>query len=125
VHPEFTRDRRQNLRLQLAHEEAAEAGINVGHADYLAALEERLGLRAPPSPPATQHHDDPRGGDHYVSAPVSRDLPSMGGGRRASESSKLTGEETAMARSLGLTAQQYLEQKTKMNRLKVSGAIQQ
>jgi phage I-like protein len=49
----------------------------------------------------------------------------MGGGRRASESSTLTGEETAMARSLGLTAQQYLEQKTKMNRLKVSGAIQQ
>jgi hypothetical protein len=126
-HPQFMRDRKQNLRLQLAHEEAAEAGIDVGHADYLAALEQRLGLRVPPPAPSpVQHHDDPRDGMGYSSAaPVSREAPSMSSGRRfSSESQKLTSEEAAMARGLGLSETEYRVQKEKMLRLKASGALQ-
>jgi hypothetical protein len=124
-HPQFINDRKANLRLQLAHEEAAEAGINIGHADYLAALEERLGLRSPPPSPRQEvPQDAPHSHSVMPSAPPTREAPSMGSGRRPSEGEKLTPQELAFCHEQHWDPTTYLRNKIKLTSEKRAGLRQ-
>jgi hypothetical protein len=69
---------------------------------------------APEAPAATTPAPQPYQG-FAVSAPISRDAPSMSTGRPIGASTvKLTAEEIAMARSLNLTPEKYLQEKIKL-----------
>jgi len=135
AHPEYLSDRIKNLELMLAHERAVRDGVTALDApEYLPSIERHLGLvstvapepatPAPaeeaPAPPAPQPHQG-----FAVSAPISRDAPSMTTGRPMGTSAvKLTAEEAAFARSQNISLDEYLKQKIKMTALKRAGAIQ-
>jgi hypothetical protein len=59
-----------------------------------------------------------------VSAPVHRDPPSMANGRPASQPTQLTQEQRELARSLGLTDEQYRDGLRRMNAEKAAGLHQ-
>src|SRR5215475_6018675 len=57
-----------------------------------------------------------------ISAPPTRDVPSFSTGRPVSDM-RLTADEAQIARSLGITAEEYLAQKKRMHQLKAAGVI--
>jgi hypothetical protein len=132
AHPELITNRRNNLRLQLAHEEAVEAGVGLDSPSYISELEKRLGLHDPraespaaarPLHPPAASFPAPAPGPP-VSAPVSREPASWSSGRPVTSNAPLTTAETEVARSLGLDPREYARQRDKMNALKRAGAIQ-
>jgi hypothetical protein len=134
AHPEYLNDRVRNLELMLAHEKAVRDGVTALDApEYLPAIERHLGLNtappvseptpeapapAPTLAPQAQYQGPP------ISAPISRDAPSMGGGRVSDGGIRLTPEEVVFARSQNLTPDEYLRQKVRLAALKRSGAVQ-
>ncbi len=59
-----------------------------------------------------------------VSAPPTRDVPSMSTGKSRSWRAPLTADELHIAQACGQTPEQYQQEKEKMLRLKASGVIQ-
>ena len=59
-----------------------------------------------------------------VSAPPTRDVPSMSTGKSRSWRAPLTADELHIAKACGQTPEQYQQEKEKMLRLKASGVIQ-
>jgi hypothetical protein len=59
-----------------------------------------------------------------VSAPPTREVPSMASGRPVGRRLPLNAEELQIAQSLGLSAEEYQTQKEKMERLRAAGAVQ-
>ena len=74
---------------------------------------------APRNPPRQQHYAGPT-----VSAPPSRDPVSWSSGKPMSSRAPLTAAEAEVARSLGISTEEYARQKEKMQELKAAGVIQ-
>jgi hypothetical protein len=113
-------------------------GKNWDQPDFIPTLERHLGLRreqprpqpsngnaAPAPPPAPRHEAPPRQqrSNIPVSAPPTRESPSMSTGRPVGGPVQLTAEQRDAARFSGISEQEYARQLVKMNRLKASGEL--
>jgi hypothetical protein len=155
AHSEYVTNRAKHFRLLSAHEEVTEEGISLTSPEYIETLERRLGIsaanqsapfavsgvsiqpdalpravvvagQAAPSPSKIQPVCDGGGDAAPVSAPVSRSVPSWStGGPINSESNRLSVAELDIAMGLGLSPEEYLRQRQKMELLKVSKVLQQ
>ena len=138
-HPEYIRDPRKNTSLQHYHNQMVDAGIGQFTDAYFDRMESLLGLkpsmngngqlydRPPMAAPTPAPRNPPRQqtyGGVPVSVPPHRDIPSMSSGRPMSSRAPLTAAEAEIARSLGISAEEYQQQKQKMERLKAAGVIQ-
>lgn len=105
------------LELQAADASAQIAGHSFGSREYIAAIENRL---------RPQEEDRrPRERTPSMMAPVTRSIPSWSSGRTTPTKTELTGEEIALAHSLGGDPEEYRRNKAKMHQLKASGVIQE
>lgn len=124
--PKFITDPEQSARLNYAHHFAVrETGEN-GTPRYYFAMESLLELpQAEPSPqPQQQQASAPSrpAGAANVSAPPSRESPSMSTGRPVVSSKvTLSAEEREVARASGLSDEQYARGKQRMLREKAAG----
>jgi hypothetical protein len=123
-HPDAMTDSKKNIRVQSAHNEAEERGLQVGSTKYFQFLEERLGYRAAP----TEEDDDvedanDRKAAAQVSAPPSRSATSPSTGRQTSTRITLTPEQREAARMSGVDEITYARNLQKMQDLKSQGLI--
>lgn len=134
-HPDYMTDPVKNARITKMHHVAEyQAGGTAYSEDYFQRLEELLGIRAKPNgngipKPAAQRPSAPSpqrqsGSSPQVSAPPTRQAPSMTTGRPAGQPMQLTHEEHQLARALKLSPEEYAENKQKMIALKNVGVIQ-
>jgi hypothetical protein len=93
---------------------------NNGHAAPAAPRNPASAAPARNAPPVRQQQYN--GG--AVSAPTSREAPSMASGRPASRRVPLNADELQIAQSLGISAEEYQTQKERMARLRAAGAVQ-
>src|SRR5262245_17146453 len=110
---------------------------------YYDRMEQMLGLREQPRPqpnsngqaqhkpienkppaPAPRASAPPPRQSVPMSAPPTRDVPSMTTGRAHSHRAPLTADELQIAASSGQTPEEYQQQKERLQRLKQAGAIQ-
>jgi hypothetical protein len=122
-------------------------GLTWNDDNFIPAIERHLGFRQQPQPQPQQRQPQPNGNGHApasapapqrngaqlrqqrpasapVSAPPTRDAPSMSTGRPTSHRVPLTEAEAEIARSSGLSLEEYQQKKEKMLRLKAAGAVQ-
>jgi len=144
AHPEFLTDPEKAAQIQYCHHVARrEVGEEMTE-PYFDRMEQMLCLRQQPpigvegrpqsngngrtesAPAPTRPVDRPeqRMAGPAVSAPPSREPPSMKTGRPVSYRAPLTQGELDVAASLGISPQEYAQQKEKMLRLKQSGEMQ-
>src|SRR5262245_16480691 len=127
-HSEFVTDPAKNVMIQRAHADAVRLADGDAFSNrYFDQLEILLGLKPQSRSAILENRPPPRPQPRNaapVSAPISRDVPSMTTGRPTSGPVRLTQEEHDLAASLKISPQEYQEQKARMLRLKASGAIQ-
>jgi hypothetical protein len=134
-HSDYMTDPVKNARITKMHHVAEyQAGGTAYSEDYFQRLEELLGIRAKPNgngqhvpTPQRQSVPSPQrqsGASPQVSAPPTRQAPSMTTGRPANVRVPLTAEELTLARALKLSPEEYAENKQKMIALKNAGVIQ-
>src|SRR5262245_32030184 len=114
----------------LAMEETGEEGTDA----YFDKMESLLGLgvrNVAPQPDLSQPERPrpfapvrPRYNAAPVSAPPTREVPSLSSGRTMNERTPLTREELEIARASRISPEEYQKQKQKMLRLKAAGVIQ-
>jgi hypothetical protein len=105
--------------------------------DFIDTIERHLGfapatngrtqdmrVESRPSPPAPQVAPPRQRMAVPVSAPPTRESPSMATGRAPSHRAPLNADELYIAQQSGQTPEQYQEQKERLRKLKESGAIQ-
>jgi hypothetical protein len=142
-HPEYLSDVVGQAELQLATLRSLRDGRSWNDDDFISVLERNLGLSQQQTQPQSNGDTEraaspkpapvPRNGTQQrpvvqrqgapVSAPPTREVPSMTTGRPVSDV-RLTVEEAQLAKSLGISEDEYKQQKARMNRLKAQGAIQ-
>jgi hypothetical protein len=124
-HPELILDPAQNERLQKMHFVAEHQAGEADTPAYLERLDELLGYRPAPPPRAASVQtysraptDQPRPAPARpqapavsYSAPPHRDVPTMRTGRTPSVRTPLSADELEVARSSGMTPEQYAEAK--------------
>ena len=121
-HSEYLTDPEQNAHLQSAHWVARGETGEEYTPRYFRAVEVHLGLRdeTPPQrstrPAAPRQHRGPA-----VSAPPTRDSPSMSTGRPMRDGLRLNSEELQLAATLGITPDEYRQGKERMLREKGAG----
>lgn len=128
AHPEYLTDQEKNAALQYHHWQARREAEEFSDG-YYSAMERLLGLRQQNVAPPRQFNGQaapakPAQTRVAMSAPVSRDTPSYSTGRPTSSPVQLTPEEHELARTLGLSPQQYREGKERMQREKAAGLHQ-
>jgi hypothetical protein len=144
-YPEYVSDPIKNAQMQKMHNVAEYQAGSEFTERYFDRMEILLGLRQEPTPaPVVAPPDHPRLREDRgqataprnsapvrkqqyaapVSAPPTREPPSMVTGRSRSFRQPLTTDELHIAQQCGQTPEQYQEQKEKMQRLKAAGAIQ-
>jgi hypothetical protein len=136
-YPEYVSDPIQNARLQKLHAVAEHQAGGQWTPEYFERMEVLLGLKQEQprqvqerpvtnAAPATGNGAPPRRQPMAVpvSAPPTREVPSFATGKSRSFRQPLTADELHIAQACGQTAEQYQEQKEKMQRLKAAGAIQ-
>src|SRR5262245_7233962 len=145
THPELLTDPEKSAQMQYAHWVARREVGEEFTEPYFDRMEQMLGFKQEQRPP--QPRPQPNGNgqlppDHNrqqaaprnaapvqrqqyagppVSAPPTRDAPSMTTGRAPSEPMRLTNEELELARTLKLSPQEYAEGKKRMLREKGEG----
>jgi hypothetical protein len=135
-HPQFFNDAVAQAELNVATMKCVRDGLNWNDDNFIPSIERHLGFRQQPQPNGNGHapaaparngaqpvRQQQRPVGPAVSAPPSRDAPSMSTGR-ATGRAPLTEAEVEIARGSGLSPEEYAAQKEKMNRLKAAGAIQ-
>jgi hypothetical protein len=132
ANPHYLNDPIHAAELQLATLRSVRDGKSWSDSDFIETIERHLGnghvheSRQPSAAPRNTVQQRPvvqRQGAP-VSAPPTREALSMSTGRPTNEPTRLTVEEVQLARSLGISEDEYKAQKAKMNRLKAAGAIQ-
>jgi hypothetical protein len=136
AHPDYITDKDKNARMQEMHyvakhhtgEEFTEAYIKkmdelLGHATPTLSIPTLGNPNAAPARPPVgaegrQQHSGPP-----VSAPISRDAPSMSTGRPASRRVPLTRDEMDIVQVSGITPEEYQRQKEKFRQLVQAGVI--
>jgi hypothetical protein len=124
-HPEYISDINKNQTIIALHDTAKRQAGSEWTDSYFERMEDLLGIK--PAPPAPRNSEPVRRQQYSgppVSAPISRDSPSLTTGRPTNEPTKLTGEEIALARSMGISPQEYAEGKKRMHREKAAGLHQ-
>jgi hypothetical protein len=125
-HPSYITDPAKNRHIIELHSVAARQAGSEWDDRYFERMEDLLGMTPSrgtqqPAPrnaaPVRQQYKGPT-----LSAPPHREVPSMTTGR-VSEPTRLTGEELQLAKTLGLTQEQYRQGKERMLRLKQAGVI--
>jgi hypothetical protein len=142
AHPDYFKDPVKAAELQLAAAKCARAGLNWDHADFVPTVERYLGLASagnghaqerpaeierPPAAPVQRPAPVQRRQQYSgppVSAPPTREAPSMATGRPVSARRPLTPEQREAARFSGVSEQKYQEQLEQMERLKAAGVLQ-
>ena len=138
ANPRYISDPVGQAELNLAIMKAQRDGKNWQDPDFIEVTERHLGLRQPAAekqrivshspyePPPRQAapmRQAPQQRQYKpMSAPPTREVPGYSTGRAPSDT-RLTEEEAALARSLGLSAQEYLEQKIRMRKLQEAGVM--
>jgi hypothetical protein len=123
--PSWLTDPERAACITYAHHVSLRETGSVGSDDYYRRMESLMGLRdASPEPSPERSRASELAPRQYsgapVSAPPSRESHSMATGRPVDRVS-LSHEEAALAKSLGLTSQQYLDGKARMLREKQGG----
>jgi hypothetical protein len=134
--PRYVSDPIGQAELNVAILKAQRDGKNWQDPDFIEVTERHLGLRQQAERPVVTREPSQRqpvqrqqpvrqqaSRGPAVSAPPTREVPSMTTGRPVSDV-RLSEEESRFARSLGLSESEYLEQKIKMKRLQAAGALQ-
>ena len=139
ANPRYLSDPIGQAELNVALMKATRDGKNWQDPDFIEVTERHLGIRQQPAKkqPVTSHSYEPparqaapvqrqpvrqayRGPP--MSAPPTRDVPSYTTGRPPTDS-RLTAEEAQLAKSLGLSTEEYQHQKNRMLRLKEAGVL--
>jgi hypothetical protein len=94
---------------------------NNGHAAPAAPRPASAAPAAPPRNGAAPRQQQYNG---HVSAPPTRDVPSMASGRPVGRRVPLTADELQIAKNSGISPEEYSIQKEKMARLRAAGAVQ-
>ena len=142
-HPQYLdpRDPIAQGEIHVATLKCLRDGLKWTDDNFLPAIERHLGLRQQPQPngngherhsvehprptsPAPPPRPRPTMGGAPMSAPPSREPPSMSTGRSPSHRAPLTRDELEIAAVSGQTPEQYQEMKERLARLKASGAVQ-
>ena len=141
-HPEYAdpHNRIAQLEINLATEKCVRDGLTWNDDDFLPSIERHLGIgqaqasgKRETPPPAARHvepqysapqRQPARPMSAAVSAPPSREPPSMATGRARSYRAPLNRDELEIAAASGMTPEQYQMQKERMLRMKQSGEIQ-
>jgi hypothetical protein len=121
--PSWLTDPERNAHLNYVHHVAVRETGGVGTPEYFDRMEHMMGLRdasPEPSPERSRASEPARQHSAPVSAPPSRESASLSTGRPVGRIS-LSREEADLAKSLGLTSQQYLDGKARMLREKAGG----
>jgi len=118
------------------HQAALDSGLADTSPQYFSFLEQRLAELQQPTTAATHLAQEmqmraaqdrapppanPPASRVVVSAPVSRDVPSAGSGRREGGRVTLTPQEQEMALVSGVSLEEYARQKAKLAQMKASG----
>jgi len=141
-HPEYVLDPEKNAELQHFHYKARREAGSEFDDGYYGVLERHLGIAArtnghtetKPTVQPTNYAEQrnsvpqrqlaPQRMSVPVSAPPTREAPSMTTGRMPSRRAPLSRDELEIAQGLGMTAEQYQAQKEKMLRMKAAGEMQ-
>jgi hypothetical protein len=137
AHPEYMNDPRKNAALQHFHWIAKDETGEEFTPRYIERIEHHLGMRRPqPSngngsaaPTPVQRQSAPVSAPARdrmaapVSAPPTRDVPSMSTGRSQSGPIRLTAAQIEIARASGISDEQYAENLKKMERMKAAGEL--
>jgi hypothetical protein len=141
-HPELAMDPERAAQVQYCHHVARREVGSEFDDPYYDRMESMLGLapapdhsrgqatngqtqHRPAAPPPRNEAPPPRRAmSAPVSAPPTREVPSMSTGRAPRHRAPLTADELHIAQQCGQTPEQYQEQKEKMLHLKQIGAIQ-
>lgn len=129
-HRDAQTDPAKLARLGAAHWDALEAGHAQDSDAYFATLEEKLGYRQP-APAAKVVDDDdyvspePKHRSMPVSAPVSRDSPSLSTGRATPTRVELTAAQREHARVAGVDDVTYAKNVLRLKALKAEGHYQE
>jgi hypothetical protein len=124
--PELATNPEKAAQVQYCHHVAARETGEQFTDPYFDRMEQMLGLapRPPAQPqprPQPQQQPRTRTSSAPVSAPPTRDVPSMVTGRPTGGPMKLTDEEINLARTIGLSPERYAEEKRKMLQMKAAG----
>jgi hypothetical protein len=133
AHPEYMTDPEKNAALQHFHWVATRETGEQHTPKYFERIEHHLGLRR--QPPQTNGSQRPVATERTapvrrqysgppISAPISREVPSLSTGRPQSYRAPLTRAEVEIARASGITDAEYQTQKERLLRLQASGVIQ-
>jgi hypothetical protein len=131
-HPDYVTDQAKNIKLQKMHHVAEYHAGSEYTDEYFNKMDELLGFKQPaPQPTRQQPTQQPAPARQQraysgapISAPPSREVPSMRTGKPQSYRAPLTRDELDIAQASGMTAEQYQTQKERMLRMKQSGEIQ-
>jgi hypothetical protein len=140
TNPELLTNPELAARVQYCHHVAAREVGQQFTDPYFDRMESLLGFRKQQQPkPASNGHAAPAAAPARndgsvrqqqqrpgpsVSAPPTREVPSMASGRPVGRRVPLTADELQIAQSLGISAEEYQTQKEKMERLRAAGAVQ-
>lgn len=116
-HRDAMTDSAKNAYLGAAHHDAIRAGHAQDSDGYFQVLEERLGYRQPAA--STERRSPP------VSAPVSREAPSLSTGKPTTSRIELTPAQREAARISGIDEFTYAKNLMRLNDLKKDGHYQE
>jgi hypothetical protein len=119
-HRDYMTDQRKNAKIQALHWDVMDEGHEAFSKEYFESLEVHLGLRQKPA----KKEDDDEKDTPIVSAPVSRDAPSMSSGRPASTRVRLSPAQREAAKMAGVDEITYAKNLLKMEQLKKEGHYQ-
>lgn len=128
-HRDYMTDQRKNIKIQAAHFEVLDEGVQAYSPEYFESIETKLGLRQKKVTTDDDDNPDPEPPARRapVSAPVSREVASPSTGRSTPTKITLTAEEREMARlsmpdtDPGEAEKIYAQNKLKLQQLKNSG----
>jgi len=127
--PSWLTDPERAAHINYAHHVAVRETGTEGSDEYFDRMEHMLGLRnvsvAPPPAPERPRPEPvrPRYAGAPVSAPPTREVPSLSSGRTVNDRTPLTRDEREIARASRMTDQEYQQQKAKIQRMKVAGEM--
>lgn len=119
---EYMTDQRKNAKIQALHWQVIDEGHDAFSTGYFESLETHLGMREKPKPKTEEVREpEPARRNPPVSAPVTRDVPSVTTGKPASTRVTLSPAEREAAKFSGITEQEYAKQKLRLQQEKAAG----
>lgn len=120
-HPELMQDHKKNVRLQNADYDAQDKGLAAGSEAYFQFVEERLGYRQPETKEEEVDEEVKPERKALVSAPVSRNAPSISG-KPSTTRITLSPEQRSAAKAAGVDEVTYARNLIKLQEAKKAGA---